>query len=834
MVNRQALHRKDTVLQEAIRTAQLVLIILSPNTKRSTHVGYTRDLARHFKRPVCEVWIEGQSLQKCLPEHYGEPGIVIDAREGEEETLRNHIIATIERVWFTSTDPETVELSEPIWNVPELSKPLIGRGELLKKVCVLLRSPHTRLVTLTGPGGVGKTHLAVQVARQMRERFVDGVSFVSLTAIHDPALVIPAIARVLGISKVEDSSLFERMKVALKQKHFLLLLDNFEHVLQASDQLPELLAACPHLKFVVTSRIKLPGLAESNDESRFLLLEIDTLSQDSAFTLFKQRAQFARGGFEITPTNAPVIAEICDRLDKLPLAIELAAARMGSMSSQHLLARLKEHPQDVIKNVIIDVDRNPDDRQRSLDNTIALSYNLLSPGEQQLFRRLAVFVGSCGLEAVEAICEPLGDGSLNVWKGMESLLGKSLLRPAEQKGEGRFQLLETIREYGLECLKASGEGENTRRRHAEYYLGLVEEAEPHLKGEQQTSWLEKLEQELENLRTALDWLIAHNEVELALRVCGALWRFWRLYGYWSEGRRWLEAALGLPYTGKPTVARAWALCVAGDLAFYQDDNVAARDYLEESVKLCRILGSDRELVVALGNLGVLLHGPDTHSVAHILLEESEKLCRSLGNSWELAYVLRRIAQHAVQDAHLQQAVDYAQEGLTLAKRLGDRSLAANTLSTLGEIAASQGDIIQAIAYNRESLSFARELNDKHLVACTLNNWDYFTALQGDPTLATDAQEALKLARELGDKLLINKVLHTLGYIALHRDDLVQATTWYREGLSQAIELDSKEGIGWNIYGLALLAEAEEQFLQSARLLGAVEMKLDINTDMKSC
>ncbi len=831
LVKRQSAHHKSGILEEAIRAVQLVLVILSPHSKGSTHVRHSHDLARHFKRPVCEVWVEGESLQECLPENYGEPGVVIDARQGEEPSLYNHIITTIERVWLTAGDPGTIELSEPMWNVPEPTKPLVGREKPLAQVSELLRGPHTRLITLTGPGGIGKTRLALQVVLEVRERFVDGTCFVSLTTIHDPMLVIPTIAKQLGIREHGDNPLFERVKVALKLKHFLLLLDNFEHVLEASGQLLELLASCPHLKIVVTSRTRLPGLSERGEQSRFVLLELDTLAQDAAVALFEQRARVARGSFEVTPANLPTIAEICQRLDRLPLAIELAAARIGSSSPQGLLARLKQHPRDVIEHIMVDVDKDISDRQRSLHNTIGWSYHSLSPGEQRLFRRLSVFAGSCALEALEAMYEALDNRSLHVWKDVESLLNKSLLRPAEHKGAGRLHLLETIRDYGLERLKENGEEEDTRRAHAGYYLALVEEAEPHLRDEQQTHWLEKLEQEVENLRAALDWLITSKEVELALRFCAALGRFWRLYGYWSEGRRWLEAALGLPTIVSPTAARVRALYAAGDLAYYQDDNSEAHRLLEESVQLSRTLGENKTLALALGTLGVLMHVPATHTVAHAMLEESEKLCRVPGSSWELAYVLRRIAQHYVQDGYLKQAVDYAAEGLALAKKLGDGSLAANTLGTLGEIAARQGDIVQAIAYNRESLSFARDLNDKHLLACSLNNLDYFSVLQGEPTLGSDALNALKLTRELGDQLLINRVLNTLGYTALRQSNLPQAAAWYREGLSHAVELDSKESIGWNLYGLALVAEAEEQHPQAARLFGAVETWLDINADM---
>lgn len=829
LVKRQAAHHKSSILEEVIQAAQLVLVILSPHSKGSTHVRHSRDLARHFKKPVCEVWIEGESLLDCLPDSYGETGIVIDARKREVADLLKQIIATIEQL--APGDPGISELSEPVWNVPEPKKPLIGREELLFKACELLRGPHARFITLAGPGGIGKTHLAIHIANEVRERFIDGICYVPLAPLRDHTLVIPTIAQSLGIRDTGDGLLLERLKVALKQKHFLLLVDNFEHMLEASEQLLELLSACPFLKMVVTSRTRLRELAERGDEARFVLLELDTLSPDAAVALFEQRARVVRETFEITPTNLPLIHEICERLDWLPMAIELAAARLGPLSTSSLLARLKQRPHEAMENILIDLNRVGSDRQRSIYNTIGWSYHSLQPGEQRLFRQLAVFAGGCSLEMLEAMSEALGYDSSHVWENVESLLDKNLLRSREREGVVRLFLLETIREFGLGLLQASKEEELLRHTHARCYVRLVEEAAVHLKGEQQTEWLEQLEREVQNLRAALDWLIVHSETEQALRLCSALWRFWHLYGYWSEGRRWLELVLTLPDTASSCPARAMALYVAGDMAYYQDDNDTARALLEECAQLCRAVGDNRTLGLALGTLGVLMHEPATHRAAHALLEESERLCRTPDHAWELAYVLRRRAQHNMHSGYLKQAVDYLREALTLAKKLGERSLAAFTLGTLGEVAARQGDTTQAIAYNRESLSFAREIKNKHLLASALNNLDYFSALQGEPVLASNALDALKLSRELGDQLLINRSLNTLGYAALRQRNLPQATVWYREGLSHAIEWDNQERIADNLYGLALVAEAEEQFAQAARLFGAVEASLNISAGM---
>jgi predicted ATPase/DNA-binding NarL/FixJ family response regulator/transcriptional regulator with XRE-family HTH domain len=835
-IRRQETRNKRNVLQEAIRASQVILLIVSPRTQTSHHVHDTLRLARHFSRPVCAVWVDGENLKECLSQDYDDPYTIIDAREENEQLILDKTVATLEQVWHTPSEPDISALSELEWKLPAKLKPLVGREEELSRLSELLLSTQVRLVTLLGPGGIGKTHLATKLALDMRKHFVDGACVVSLAAISDHRLVVSAIAKELGILEVGETSLFEQLKVSLGNRRLLLFLDNFEQVLEASSQLSELLAECPRIKILLTSRARL----HIHDEHEFSVpplelpdltspLELDFLLHNAAIALFLQRAQAAKSDFRINITNAHFIAEICVRLDGLPLAIELAAARIRSLASQALLARLEKHSLDVVMSR----DQEISDRQRTLRNTIAWSYNLLDMQEKQLFRRLCVFVGSLSVETVEELYSTLGEKALNVWEGVESLLDKSLLRSAEQVGEGRLQLLETIREYGLECLEVSGEAEVVRQAHAEYYLRLVEEEEPQLKSVKQIMWLTRLEQELENLRASLKWFIERGEAEFALRLCGALWWFWRLRGYWSEGRRWLEAALNLSQTGEPTIARARALLAAGDLAYYQDGNLMARALLEESVSLCRTLGAKKDLAIALGTLGVLLRLQGDRVAADPLLKESEKLCRLLGSNWDLAYLLRKLAEHAAQAGELKQAALYAQESFILAKKQGDKSLIATVLSTLGNIAARQDDLRQAIAFNQESLILAREISDKLLIALALNNLGFFKALQDDTGLTTygQAQEALTLMRELGDKMYITRTLQTVGYVTAHQENPVQAKTWYREALSVALEIQSEIEIGLSLCGLAMIAIVEGQLLHASRLIGAVEARIDIVVDM---
>jgi len=740
----------------------------------------------------------------------------------------------------TSTGGEKSQYAikpEPMWKVPTTFTPLIGREQDVVTLCELLKRPEVRLVTLLGTGGIGKTRLSFQVAKEMRTHFVDGVCVVALAPVTEPDLVVPTIAQELGIQEVGGQSIIEPVKVALREKHLLLFLDNFEQVVAAAPLIEEILAACPRVKMVVTSRVVLHLRAEYEFPVPPLglpnlnqLPENEALTEYTSVALFVQRARAVLPTFQLTEANAHTVAEICVRLDGLPLALELAAARIKLLPPQALLARLTQPLQ-----ILTGGARTLPPRQQTLRNALKWSYDLLEPEEQQLFRRLTVFVGGWTLEAVEEVGKLIDSAehsNLSTLDGVASLLDKSLLLQIEPEGEEpRLIMLTTIREYGQECLRDNGETEITQRAHAHYYVALVEEAEPHLKGKQQIQWLTRLEIDQENLRAALAWLIEHMETELALRFCAALWHFWYLRGYWSEGRRWLEAALGQPQKTAPTLARARALCGAGNLAYYQVDDAAVRPLLEESVALCRSLGERRELASALGALGVLMQDLGDFEAARPLLEESETLSRTLGSKWELSYLLRKLGQQALQERAPKRAKTLAMEALTLAQELGDNSLIATTFATLTNIAALEDDLAQAIAYNSQCLTLARELGNKYLIAIALQNLGYFAALQGDLSQAASAQEGLTIMRELGEKAFIAIALHSVGYVTTLRGNLIKASALFHEGLSLSQEIKNEAEIGWHLFGLALVAVAEGRYWRAAHMLSAVEGRLDINADM---
>jgi predicted ATPase/class 3 adenylate cyclase len=473
-------------------------------------------------------------------------------------------------------------------NLPIQPTPLIGREKEVAEVCERLVRLEVRLVTLTGAGGTGKTRLGLQAAAELTEEFHEGVFFVSLAAIRDPQLVVSAMAGTLGVKEEGGQPLLESLKSYLAERRMLLLVDNFEQVLEAAPMVTELLSSAPNLKVLATSRTPLRLYGEHEYPVPPLALpdpgqlpSVERLTQYEAVRLFVERAQAAKADFSITNESAPAVAEICHRLDGLPLAIELAAARIKLLTVQAMLARLGNR-----LRLLTGGARDLPERQRTLRSTIEWSYGLLEEGEKVLFARLSAFAGGRTLEAMEAICDAGGDLAVDVLDGLTSLVDKSLLKQEEGAGgEPRFVMLETIHEFAREKLRESGEAEDIRRLHAEYFLALAEEAEPAVEGEQQPAWLDRLEEEHDNIRAALSWSLGQDrDPELALQMGAALGEFWYLRGHFSEARRWLEEALA-ESGGTPTAAHARSLQRVSWLAFLQGDLDRAEEASEEGLGL---------------------------------------------------------------------------------------------------------------------------------------------------------------------------------------------------------------------------------------------------------
>ena len=750
-------------------------------------------------------------------------------------------------------------------NLPIQPTSLIGREKDVAAVEGLLQQEDIRLVTLTGPGGIGKTRLGLQVGAELSDRFADGVYFVSLAPISDPAFVVPTIAQALAVKEVADHALLDLLKGYLGKKQLLLLLDNFEQVVGAAVQVADLLATCPHLKVVVTSRAAL----HVRGEQEFAVPPLDVpnlkrlpdpvaLSQYEAVALFISRAQAVKPDIRVTNANAPAVAEICVRLDGLPLAIELAAARSKLFSPQALLARLGQR-----LAVLTTGARDVPARQQTLRNAIAWSYDLLAAEEQRLFWRLSLFAGGCTLEALESVSTALDGGTSELFDGVASLLDKSLLQQAEQEdGEPRLTMLETVREYGLEALRESGEAEASQRTHALYYLALAEEAEPHLKGAQQVLWWKRLEREQENLRAALSWLIGQEEGESAMRLSGALWWFWNIRGYWSEGERWLEAVLGLPQAQGRTARRAKVLLGAGVLSD-RSGHPAARSRLEESLAIFRELADKRGLVEALDGLARSMFIQNDEIAIRRLEEESVALAREVGDPWLLANALRTSGniksfrgdyesarlfleesvtllrvlhdQQGLSDTliELVRAMDYAgqvsqaaalaEESLVLARVLGNRPDLNRALFWVAQIQLYQGNTERAVALLEESLALARERGDKHQIGNVQLTLGSLALYRGELVSAeTCAQESLALSRELRYKRLTAIALSLLGDIRHKQGDLTQARAVYTEGVVLAGEAGWSYAMGSNLIGLAYVAADKGQFEQAVRLFGAAE------------
>lgn len=696
-------------------------------------------------------------------------------------------------------------------NLPAQLTALIGRNEDVENLTKLLLRKDVRLVTLTGQPGVGKTSLAIEAATDLQgySQFRDGVFWIALAAVSDPDLVIPSIARVLDVQDVGGEPLADTLKRHLRQSRALLLLDNFEQVVEAGTAIADLLESCANLKALVTSREALNVHGEREFKVRALPLpditargdmSLETLAQNPAVALFVERAQSVDRDFVLTEENTSYVAAICERLDGLPLAIELVAARTRMLPLAALLQRLEDDGESRL-NLLSGGARNAIGRHKTLRDAIGWSYDLLKGEEQVLFRRLGVFLGGFTLAAADAVCNAGSGFQPDLFEQVSQLVHKNLLNrelapggKSEMSDEPRFSMAEMIREYSLERMEESGEQGEVRLLHAEYFLAMVSSFDPLMVGENERLLGVRLDQDYDNVRAALAWAIENRPVDMGLPFGLSLARYWELRGYYSEGRDWLErimSAQGVSDETDPSVRtkRAGLLLNAGRLSLYMSDYSAARAFLEESLGIASELGARGITASAQGHLGHIAWLQGDYAVALPLYEI----------------------------------------GLRLREQEGNKTAIANSSWSLGRISAELGDFERAEHLLNKSLAMGRELDDAYVTFGSLRDLGATLCFKGEYGRAiVYLEETILLAQNARFRVGVSWAISALGFAKLAQGDYERAEELFRESLSMARTLD-KHRIPDGLEGLAEieLARAKggtsrEGLRRAARLLGAAE------------
>jgi predicted ATPase/class 3 adenylate cyclase len=657
-------------------------------------------------------------------------------------------------------------------NLPQQPTALIGRDEEIARLREKLAEESTRLVTLTGPGGVGKTRLALAAAADSLETFPDGVFLVTLAGVETATLLLPEIAAVLGVREGGGLSLEESVVAYLAGKRLLLVLDNLEQLKPfetAASTIARLLDAAPAVRMLATSRAPLrlraeqewpvpplptpePGV-EVNGEA-----ELTALAATPAVALFVERARAARPAWQLTPANAADVAEIARRLDGLPLAIELAAVRVRVLTPAEILRRLGG-ALDLLEA------RSGDrpDRQQTLRAAIAWSYELLRFEDQVAFRRLGVFSGGFTLEAAEQVLAQTPDPWIDPLDAVSVLVEQSLIRTEEDSlGETRYRMLETIRAFALEELARSGEAGAVQAAHARWVDAFSREADQHVLGPESGEWLSRYEREHDNFRAAVAWAIDHDPADLGLKVPESLWRFWEIRGHYTEARGWLERAL-ISSAGAPPKLRALVLDGLGNIAWRQGDLVAAARALEESLEIWRATGERRSIGGTVSNLGTVMELRGDLDRARALQEEALAIARDTGEPLRIATSLNNLALVIWNQGDTTRATALLEESAAIKRKEGNWVGLAITLNNLGMLAAQAADMDGAIAYLEETLAIDRKLGNPDGIAHSLGNLAGVIAPTGDVSRAAalDA-EALEIRRDLGDRL---SIAHSLDSIA---------------------------------------------------------------------
>ena len=662
------------------------------------------------------------------------------------------------------------KLGRKLIDLPTPRTSLIGRKCEVREAAEFLLNPDIRLVTLTGAGGAGKTRLAIAAAATIAPEFTGGVRFVGLASISHPDLVATALAKSLDIQQVANRTIPRLIRDYLQESGpFLFVLDNFEQVLPASGAVAEMLAACPTLKVLVTSRECLRIYGEQE-------FPVAPLEQDFAVQLFVQRATAVRPNFALTEENSDAIREICSRLDGLPLAIELAAARTNLLSASAILHRLQSRLQ-LLTGGALDLPK----RQQTLRNTIDWSHDLLNEAEQKLFRRFSVFIGGCTLEAAEAVCNTGRDLGIDLFDGLSSLVDKNLVQRVDRPdAEARFSMLQTIREYALERLAGSGEEAATRRAHAAYCLVLAEEGNPELSSAERALWLSRCDLEIDNFRSALDWLFTNQVLDWGLRLCMALFRFWDMREHLIEGRGRLETILVLAGSG----------------------------YSKERAKICIFLGA---LLTAQGDF----------PAAEIFLQQSFRLYEQLEDRWGIGASLNALGVCARDRGDYSAAQSNFERSLAYWRTLPDRSAIARCLHNLANVAQARSDYSRAEVALREATEIFQEVGDPSGAAWSMNQQADIAREQGDLEVARGHYEcALKAFRAAGDRWGSARSLSDLGYVYCAQRNYQAAHGAYREALEVFSALGHKRGMARSLEGFACLAAARGQMARALTLAAA--------------
>ncbi|MDQ3692784.1 MAG: tetratricopeptide repeat protein [Chloroflexota bacterium] len=813
-----------------IRGCSALLLLCSAASLTSRNVRQEIQLAWRFGRPILPLRLEPVEFPDTLA-YWLEGAQWIDVLDRPPTRWLRQVLRALSRFGAEPRGPGAPgpeqSAQAPAATLPVPPTAILGRTRELADLRRRLED-GARLLTLTGPGGTGKTRLALEAAHGIASEFAHGAVFVDLAPVADPGMVLPAIAQALGLRETGEQPLAEQLRAFLQPRRLLLVLDNFEQVATAAPDIAALLAAAPDLVIIVTSRaplrvrgeqevavgpLALPETGEVPGHGVSPEVALAAVATSPAVLLFLDRARAAGSDVTLTTANVRTVTEIVRRLDGLPLAIELAAARTRLLPPEALLTRL-ERRLPLLTGGAVDLPV----RQQTLRGTISWSHDLLSSADQTLLRRLAVFAAGCSFEGVEAVAAPAAE--IDLYEGLASLVRQSLLRQERAAGEPRFTMLETIREFALERLEASGEADEVRRRHARFYLELAERVEPTEHSPPDIARLSCLEAEHDNLRAALAWALP-DDVPLALRLGGSLVWFWELRGHLSEGRSWLERALALGGEVPPSL-RANALLAAGDLAEIQQDFGAATAALAEALELWRSLGDRRGAARTLRSLGHVAVDQRKYEPAIDRYTESLALWHELGDERGAAIVLVGLGTVAFYQGAYERASELWTDAAAHFRAISDKRRLGTILNNLGSLAWENGKLDQAARIHEEALALGRELGDQTGIAASLTNLGATAQLQGDLERSRAfLEEGLQRYRDLSIPGAIAAPLYFLAWLAREQDEAPLAAARAGEALTASHVTRGALWVGHALELVAALAADQGLAEQGARLLGMV-------------